>query len=139
MIDDMCFIYALSYNDNVFYIGRTKDMAARYLSHIRGHECLSVSSYIKSIIKNGDTPIMQLIEYIPASLGKNREAEVIKLFTKSGHKLLNDVHTYKPAWPHDRLPPTIDKNTMIEYLQKLQQIKERLHLYWIRYEQTTTN
>jgi predicted GIY-YIG superfamily endonuclease len=139
MNNDMCFIYALSYNNNVFYIGITKDMAARYLSHIRGHECLRVSSYIKDIIKKGDIPIMRPLEYLPNKEAKRKESDIIKLFTKAGHNLLNDVHTYIPGWSHERLPSIIDRHTMIAHLQKIQQIKESIHLFWIKHEQATTN
>jgi hypothetical protein len=142
MIDGMCFVYALSYNGNVFYIGKAQDLAVRYKSHLRGYRCLHVHYYIKQILSMGDVPIMKPVSYLPIKDATKKEIELINLFSMAGHELLNETNLYRPAWPHQHLPLHINKQSILSYLKEYQKSKEDIHAYWKKIEtneQTTSN
>ena len=120
MSKNMSFVYALSYNENVFYIGITCNLKRRYKTHINKYTGLPVSVYIQELITRGNVPIMKPLCYLPKAQAHIKESEIIRLFTKSGHKLLNDLHLYIPQWKYERLPQIINKSNMINYLEEFQ-------------------
>jgi predicted GIY-YIG superfamily endonuclease len=130
MVDNMEFVYSLSCEGNVFYIGRTKQLARRYKRHLAGYECLPVHKHIKELIKQGKVIKMHMLEYLPRPQAIRKESDTMYLLTKAGHKLCNSVGIYSPSFKDAELMNNIDNNTMIDYLTSLQERKVYMHNFW---------
>jgi predicted GIY-YIG superfamily endonuclease len=136
MVNEMLFIYSLSCEGNVFYIGRTKHLAKRYKKHLSCSECLPVHKYISELIKADKTILMNMLYYLPYKEAVRKEMEVIHLFSKAGHKLCNTTGTHVDSWSWVKKPININDRTMTEYLKELQTSKEETHIFWQEYNNT---
>lgn len=119
---EMKFIYSLSNDNCVFYIGCTKDISKRYLEHCKSTS--DVGNYIQHMFVNNKWPKITIIDYLPDDKASFKEAELITLFISCGHYLCNGTHnTYntsiKPEKPAFRLKKRI-KSEFIDSLKELQ-------------------
>lgn len=140
MIKNMSFVYSLSCDNSVFYIGMTKDIAVRYLAHINSHKGRKpspVAKHIGLLLENNKQIALNIISYLPTDKASKKEADLIHDFTCAGHHILNEQHalfSYKTRW---RECKSIKET--VSYLKLLQYLKEDTHccLNHLDYEQTT--
>ena len=83
------YVYSLSHNNAVFYIGCAKDLKERYKGHVYHRQPTEVSKYIFSLLDSGEYPQMNIMYYLPEEEAFKKESELIELFAKSGQYLLN--------------------------------------------------
>ena len=82
------FIYSLSHNDTVFYIGYTKDLKKRYLGHINCCD-MQTRGFILSLRSKNELPDINIIYSIDnKTIAKKLERETISEFAKH-NKLCN--------------------------------------------------
>jgi len=105
MIKGYEFIYALSSNGQVFYIGRTKDVCKRYDQHLLSGKSpkTRVARYISILVAFGHTPIIRIIDYLPAKEAKESEDNLICSLKIAGQDILNGSSRvesqYFNKWP----------------------------------------
>src|ERR1700761_8010891 len=105
MIEGYEFVYALSSNGQVFYIGRTKDVCTRYDQHLSSgkHPKTRVARYISILMAFGHIPIIRIIDYLPADEAQKSEDNLICSLKRSGQDLLNGSSRvesqYFNRWP----------------------------------------
>lgn len=119
---EMRFVYSLSNDNCVFYIGCTRDISKRYKEHCQSHN--DVGNYIQYMFICNKWPAITIIDYLPDDKAYFKEAELINLFISCGHYLCNGTHnTYntsiKPEKPAFRLKKKIKKE-VIASLKELQ-------------------
>lgn len=94
-IDGYYFVYTLSYDGNVFYIGCCKDIVKRYAQHINKKDG-AMAEYITGIKAKGHLPDLNIITFRPELESRSVEESLIKCISIGGHRLFNLVH-YRPA------------------------------------------
>lgn len=105
MIEGYEFVYALSSSGQVFYIGRTKDVCKRYDQHLLSgkHPITRVARYISILLAFGHTPVIRIIDYLPADDAKKREDDLICSLKMAGQDTLNGTSRvesqYFNKWP----------------------------------------
>ena len=86
----MTFIYSLSYNGQVFYVGATQNLYIRYNQHLRtGKSTTKTSLFIKTILDAGHTPIINIIDRLPYCDAIIMEEKIIRAFVLSGQPITN--------------------------------------------------
>ena len=89
------FVYSLSHNGQVFYIGCTKDIHKRYKQHIKHTwQPTANAKYIADLLQQGIFPEINIIDYLPECEAMVKEIVLIKMFNKAGQKLTNYQNTY---------------------------------------------
>ncbi len=83
------FIYTLSYNGNVFYVGKTNDICRRFSMHITSKKNFPLNIHIRSIISQGYLPILNIITYQPNPYAARLERLLIQSLSNGGQKLFN--------------------------------------------------
>lgn len=128
MIPEMYFIYSLSCEGQIYYIGKTKDLATRYSSHLSTNEALNVSKYTAQLKSEGKQIMMNYIAYLPAKEAGEKEMKLILDLTKAGQKLQNSVFVWQ-FHKHDKIPPNLSRKDMMKFLRFIQGSKEYAHAY----------
>lgn len=119
----MKYVYCLTYNGKIFYIGCAENMRKRYYQHTKINTLTLVGKYIKEIIKKGELPDMRLLDYLPAKEAFKLECTLIQVFIDSGIELLNSQFNMSLALPpHTRV---IGKN--LKDMLKLIKYREACH------------
>lgn len=92
MRDGYFFVYALSHEDCIFYIGCTKNIKRRYLTHLNPKNIGPMAQFIQSILSKGEIPTLKVITYCPRLEAHSVEEVLIKCLNIGGHKLYNTQH-----------------------------------------------
>lgn len=126
MIDNMYFIYSLLVDGQVFYIGKCKNLAARYSAHTskalrKGHCDNAITARLREILAQGKCPIIKAIDYLPLKEALEREKELIQTFYAAGQRIANSnlirIHMHIPEkFDFYHTPANIRKNA--RYQQK---------------------
>lgn len=110
----MAFIYALTYEDEIRYIGCTScSLNKRYKEHLRCQDNTYKQKWIKSLLKKGKKPNIKLIEEVDLDILFEREKYWIS-YHKNKSRLTNltdggeGVLNYKPS---KKIKEKISKNT----------------------------
>lgn len=85
-------IYSLEFPEgNIRYIGKANDVGKRFVSHLsRVDECISKkNSWIKSLVKEGNIPIINIIDEVDIEEWQFWESHYIFLYRSYGFKLTN--------------------------------------------------
>lgn len=110
MIPGMYFIYSLVCDGQVFYIGCTKNMAARYKQHMSSHRLLycitPVAVHIGRLLADNKSIEMVTIDYLPFEEARQKEKDVTYILSLSGQNIFNEQNASgrrnrKSAWPHE--------------------------------------
>ena len=122
MQDKMEFIYSLCYNNQVFYVGCSANLVARYRAHLNSYKSklygkTKTAQFIKAIIERGEFPTIQIIDYLPMSKSWIREAEIISVFSQAGQPLTNHVHSGYRSWAPSRIPEVKTRKIMIKIVR----------------------
>lgn len=96
-ISDYEFVYALTHEGNIFYVGKCKNVAVRYTSHLCNRTDRELGTYVRSILTAGKFPILHIITFRPSREAESVEETLIKCMTTGGHKLLNSQHSRPPS------------------------------------------
>ena len=81
----MAFVYSLSYDGKVFYIGCAMDLYVRYKQHIKvGKSKTQTSLFIKQILDNNELPELNIIDRLLYNEAILLESKRIKYFSLSG-------------------------------------------------------
>lgn len=88
-IDKMYFVYTLSHNGVIFYVGCTKNVRKRYMQHISKGNKQETGNKIRSIIDAGEMPELNIITYTLFVHARNIEETLIKCITAGGQHLYN--------------------------------------------------
>ena len=126
MIPGYEFVYALSHEGQVFYVGRTIDVLKRFDQHLSSGKRpkTRVSRYISILIAFGYTPVIKVINYIPAAEAHDLEEKLIQSFKLAGQDILNGssfVETqYFNIWPKwaPRNPSKLVMREVINHMAK---------------------
>src|SRR6185503_8739197 len=129
MLPDMYFIYSLSCEDSIFYIGKTKNLAQRYIGHLSCDGSTNVGRHISKLMAEGKKIVIKYIDYLPDRKAWEREMQLISDLTRGGQILFNSVFTWHPCWDHDKVPNNLSKKQMIIFLKYQQQVKEYNHAF----------
>jgi len=134
-LDNMYFVYSLLIEEHVFYIGKCKNLAARYAAHISkaqrgGYEDHATTAFIRKLLLAGKCPLIKGIEYLPSNEAVILERHLIQIFTQAGHKLTNSngVCKFTADWHHHDFPHTL-KNVR-KHARYHQGVKEYYALFW---------
>lgn len=96
-MDDI-FIYTLSDETGVRYIGQTNNPSIRLSSHKcnggRGRDKTSRGQWIKHLMDNGRAPIMDVIEKCPHKIANERERYWVSFYRHQGANLLNGLYKF---------------------------------------------
>ena len=77
-------------DNNIFYVGCTKNPYNRFYSHYQGDNNIKKSNLIKEIRSNGYKPIMNVLKEVDnIELAEFIETEFIELYKFKGYDLLN--------------------------------------------------
>lgn len=90
-IEGFYFVYTLSYNDHVFYIGCCQDVVRRYSQHLNKKNG-PMASHINTIKNKGHLPTLNIITFRPEIEARSVEEALIKCLSIGGHKLFNNQH-----------------------------------------------
>lgn len=99
-MEQLHFVYALMHNGNVFYIGRTNNLATRLKAHIgsaskKEDRRTPVGSFIKSIIDNKEYPEMVSLFCLPKRDAIRIETVLIMGFCRCDYTLYNFQFNWK--------------------------------------------
>lgn len=119
------FVYTLSYNGNIFYIGCCKDIVKRYTQHLNNKKG-NLAAYITSIKETGNLPELNVITFRPQIEAHSVEETLIKCVSVGGHKLFNVQHyRYEPKKEYSK-----SKKQACQLLKQEQnRYKEMVKLY----------
>lgn len=84
------FIYALSFNDEIKYIGKANNPIARFARHMRF--CKSATKkheWVKALKEKGEKPTLEILDEVPFDEWAFWEQHYISLFQSWGFNLLN--------------------------------------------------
>lgn len=123
----MCFIYSLSHNNVIFYIGKSCNPHARYRLHIASakHKKTDTAKKICEIIDSGEYPSLNILKYLNEDMAANMEIFLITSIHASGQKLTNQTCTTQPK------PQTTPKLTSKKMAYK--DAENKLHRKMIQY------
>jgi predicted GIY-YIG superfamily endonuclease len=124
----MRYLYSLIIDDNVFYIGQTKDLVKRYKAHLRHRSNTRVSVYIQQLLSAGKIPLMQKIAYLPENEVYQKEKDLIFSLTHMGHSLMNDNNICD--WHKLDKVNLSSSEAMISQLINIQERTEYIYKYW---------
>jgi group I intron endonuclease len=89
------YIYSLSdpFTGLVRYIGKADDLRVRYNNHVslKGKESTRKSAWVKSLIKKGAKPIIEIVDFVDKAEWKFWEQFYISLFKSWGFVLVNST------------------------------------------------
>lgn len=95
MPDCLTYIYSLSdpFTGQVRYIGKADDLRVRFNNHVslKGKESTKKSAWIKSLIKKGAKPIIEIVDIVDKAEWKFWEQFYISLFKSWGFRLVNST------------------------------------------------
>lgn len=131
MMPNMYFIYSLSCEGQIFYIGKTKNMAARYIAHLSAHPLTTVGKHINTLLAAGKAIKMHQIDYLAEKEAWEREREMKLIYdlSKAGQSICNYVFKYNPGWDHDKIPDNLPKKQMIKFIKYMQGMREYMYAY----------
>lgn len=89
LLDSMYFVYTLSHNGQLFYIGCTKDILLRYQQHLNKSTNKLIRAKIAEILAAGQMPVLNVLTYTNKNHAFNIEEVLLKCLTIGGHKVLN--------------------------------------------------
>lgn len=113
-MDEMRFVYTLTDNGRVFYVGCTKDIHKRYLQHCGTNVLSETYRYIQNVMIEGRMPQIHIIHYLPANEAHFKEAALICLFIGCGQTLCNGTFTdYRSRIKIERNPFTITRHKLL--------------------------
>lgn len=141
MISGMYFVYSLTCDNSVFYIGMTNNLAARYSSHLNSHRAkrpTAVATHIGHLLSINKVIKLIIIDYLPREEAEKKERDIIYLFSCAGHFILNEQHTLFKFRNHNKWDFE-NKKAIINHLKYRQYLKEDTYccLNNIDYEQAT--
>jgi predicted GIY-YIG superfamily endonuclease len=118
------FVYSLSCNECVFYIGKTKNLLSRYNAHLNSYKksgCLTpVATHIKYLLENSNTIEIRVIACLPKDQAAKKEKEIIAVLSRGGHKLFNDHHSdYR--WIAKPWPQSITREEITTKIKHIQE------------------
>jgi len=91
------FIYSLSCNECVFYIGKTKNLLTRYNAHLNSYKrpgrLTPIATHIKYLVEKAFIIEIRVIACLPKEQAAKKEKEIIAVLSRGGHKIFNDHHT----------------------------------------------
>ena len=129
-----CFVYSLvDDNNQVFYIGYSRNLAARYRYHIMtaNKSTTATAKRITCILQFGKYPDLRIIDYLPLPEAILRESELIKLMATMGQTLTNHQFNFclKPAYNIYNYNNHLDIIKIVDYRQQdfIRQHKERIN------------
>ncbi len=133
-LPNMYFVYSLSFEGDVFYIGKCKDLAARYAAHMgtsKYPEGYPTGAKIATIIKSGGCPEIRIIDYLEAEQAIKRENELISLFFKAGQSLTNvNGKPWRGLFDIERFDFHRTPKNMKKFARYKQGIAEYYKLFW---------
>lgn len=95
MQNNSTYIYSLSdpFTGLVRYIGKADDLRVRYNNHVslKGKESTRKSAWVKSLIKKGAKPVIEIIDIVDKTEWKFWEQFYISLFKSWGFILVNST------------------------------------------------
>jgi predicted GIY-YIG superfamily endonuclease len=90
MTNTIYYLYTLSHNNKVFYIGITKQLELRYQQHCTGSPGTPTCEYIYWIIQDGERPDMNIINhYGTKGAALLAEYTLLRYFISISHKVCN--------------------------------------------------
>ena len=89
---ELYFVYTLSYEGNIFYVGCTKDVVTRYKMHVNRKGDFQIVEYIKTILDKGHFPTLSIITYQEKQYANSVEETLIKCMSIGGQRLFNCQH-----------------------------------------------
>lgn len=97
---DTIYIYTLSDKTGIRYIGQTNNPNIRLSSHKcnggRGRDKTKRGQWIKSLMDNGEAPILTVVEECSRKVSNERERYWVNFYWQRGEKLLNGAYKLKP-------------------------------------------
>jgi hypothetical protein len=101
MIKGYRFVYSLTYDNCVFYIGCTNNIIKRYKQHLSGadnaYTITKIRLKLDSILERGHFPDMNIIDYLPDKEAFELESTLIKYISLTGHILDNSRGIKEPS------------------------------------------
>lgn len=97
--EQRCWVYALvdPRNNEVRYVGCSKNVPARTLEHTRGFSgSATVGKWTRQLRKLGLKPRVFLLAMVDVERRQTGEIQWIKGCAERGARLLNTIHNYKP-------------------------------------------
>jgi hypothetical protein len=90
------FIYALidpkENNNYHIYIGKSDNPYRRYYEHLKDLRCVSYKTFwIKSLLQNNLTPILQILEQCDNNIWEDREKDWINFYKKNKYNVVNST------------------------------------------------
>lgn len=119
------FIYSLSYQGQVFYIGVTIDMVKRYKIHLKSiNQKLQnkTTLFIKKILENGDCPEINIVDRLPTQKAFELEGNLIQWISKMNQPLTNRQFKRQVLYIPKNTPDKITKIDMIKIIQYKQRV-----------------
>lgn len=116
----MYYVYSLVVDGSVFYIGKSKELSARYAAHLNSYKKAHptpVSIYISKLLKLGKCPEMRIIAYLPEREAAQKEIDLISLFIRAGQDIVNGTHCWMKQHSPDKIPVIPTKRNMIKWLK----------------------
>lgn len=83
------FIYTISHNNKIRYIGKSNNPEKRLKCHIYENSNSHKGNWLKSIIKSGDYPTVEILDEVPIKEWQFWEQYWIEQFKQWGYVLLN--------------------------------------------------
>ena len=119
----MAFVYSLSYNGKVFYIGCAMDLYVRYKQHIKvGKSTTKTSLFIKQILDNNELPELNIIDRLLYDEAILLEANLIKYFSLSGQPLTNHQFKREPLYIPNNIPDIVTPKQMAKIIKYRQEM-----------------
>jgi len=117
------YVYSLTHDGSVFYIGCTEDLSKRYMQHLADSKkgTIPVNKYIKQMLDNSIYPEVNIICYLPKNEAIIKEAQLLLLMTDIGHNLTNrQFHFVKGKnYPFSKIKYKSDLAKVINYRMKV--------------------
>lgn len=119
------YIYSLSHEGSVFYIGKTAFPLVRYKQHCSCTQ--NTSDQIKKIIETGQFPLFRIICHAKGIEAQVKEREIIRLFCEAGQSLINIDWNYHVIKNNPVELPSIVRHRKTKNWAK--QVAEYIELY----------
>lgn len=117
------YIYSLSCDECIFYIGKTKNLLARYNAHLNSYRKAApitpVAEHIKRLVENSKIIEIRVIACLPDEVAAKKEKEIITILSRGGHKLFNTHHSdYR--WLDKPWPSSISREEITNKIKNMQ-------------------
>lgn len=121
--DTMTFIYSLSYQGKVFYIGCAIDIHARYKQHLReGKSKTKNTLFIKDILSKGEFPELNILDRVTCYDSVELERKLIRYFSLAGQPLANHQFVTNPIYMPKNIPEKVTYKDMCNIIKYRQEV-----------------